>query len=79
MSQKNVEIVRRVFEAAVRRDRSVLALYHPEVEWGCPWANLDYRHGELIDGAEHVIASRDHEGRDGPVNSCRDSTGLALA
>ena len=33
MSQEKVEVIRRVFEAAARRDRSVLALYHPEVEW----------------------------------------------
>jgi ketosteroid isomerase-like protein len=34
MSQENVEVVRRVFEAAGRRDTTgVLALYHPEVEW----------------------------------------------
>ena len=34
MSQENVEIVRRVFEATARRDAdAVLALYHPEVEW----------------------------------------------
>jgi uncharacterized protein len=33
MSQQNVEIVRRVYEAAARRDaESVLALYDPEVE-----------------------------------------------
>ena len=33
MSQANVEIVRRVYEAAARRDTaSVLALYDPEVE-----------------------------------------------
>jgi ketosteroid isomerase-like protein len=34
MSEENVEIVRRVFEAAARRDsEAVLALYDPEVEW----------------------------------------------
>jgi len=33
MSQENVEIVRRVYEAAARRDASaVLALYDPEIE-----------------------------------------------
>jgi uncharacterized protein len=34
MSQESVEIVRRVFELAARRDNeAVLALYHPDVEW----------------------------------------------
>ena len=34
MSQENVEIVRRVYDAAARRDtEEVLALYHPDVEW----------------------------------------------
>jgi ketosteroid isomerase-like protein len=34
MSRKNVEIVRRVYEASARRDSgSMLACYHPEVEW----------------------------------------------
>lgn len=33
MSRENVEVVRRVYEAARRRDAAtVLALYHPEVE-----------------------------------------------
>jgi ketosteroid isomerase-like protein len=33
MSRENVEIVRRIYEAAARRDKAtVLALYHPEVE-----------------------------------------------
>lgn len=52
MSRENVEIVRRVFEAAARRDsEAVLALYHPEVEWDprrSPWADItgrDVRHG----------------------------------
>jgi ketosteroid isomerase-like protein len=39
MSQENVEIVRRVFEADARRDRvAVFNLYDPDVEW-------DYSHG----------------------------------
>jgi ketosteroid isomerase-like protein len=33
MSQENVELVRRVYDAAARRDAAtVLALYDPEVE-----------------------------------------------
>jgi uncharacterized protein len=34
MSEENVEIVRRVYDAAARRDTAtVLALYDPDVEW----------------------------------------------
>jgi hypothetical protein len=34
MSEENVEIVRRVYDAAARRDTAtVLALYDPEIEW----------------------------------------------
>ena len=34
MSQENVVIVRRIYEAAARRDKAtILALYDPEVEW----------------------------------------------
>lgn len=34
MSRENVEIVRRVYEAAARRDSTtVLSLYDPDVEW----------------------------------------------
>jgi ketosteroid isomerase-like protein len=34
MSRENVEVVRRVFDAAARRDaEAVLALYDPAVEW----------------------------------------------
>ena len=34
MSRENVELVRRVYEAAARRDaETVLSLYHPDVVW----------------------------------------------
>jgi ketosteroid isomerase-like protein len=34
MSEENLEVVRRVYEAAARRDTAnVLALYDPDVEW----------------------------------------------
>src|SRR3954454_6136442 len=34
MSKENVEIVRRVYDAAARRDsEAVLALYDPEIQW----------------------------------------------
>jgi ketosteroid isomerase-like protein len=32
-------------------------------EWSGPWANLDYRVGELIDGGENVIAAATMTGR----------------
>jgi uncharacterized protein len=47
MSQENVEIVRRVYEAAARHDTdTVLALYDPEVEWDLSrslWGDLTGR------------------------------------
>ena len=34
MSQANVELVQEIYDAVARRDReTVLALYHPDVEW----------------------------------------------
>jgi uncharacterized protein len=34
MSQENVEIVRRVYDAVARRESAtVLSLYHPDIEW----------------------------------------------
>ena len=42
MLQENIEIVRRVYDAAARRDTAtVLALYDPEIEW-------DFFPGELF-------------------------------
>jgi ketosteroid isomerase-like protein len=58
MSQENVEIVRRVYDAAARRDtETVLALYDEEVEWDMSrgaWADLEgggvhYGHAGLRD------------------------------
>jgi uncharacterized protein len=47
MSQENVELVRRVFEATARRDaEAVIALYHPEIEWDTSRAEL----GRMIGG-----------------------------
>jgi ketosteroid isomerase-like protein len=47
MSQENVEIVRRVFEAVARRDTaSILALYDPEVEVHFSPGTLWHRMGE---------------------------------
>jgi ketosteroid isomerase-like protein len=55
MSQENVEIVRRLYDAVARRDAAtVLALYDPEVEF-------DYTHGPLRD----LIGRRVYHGHDG--------------
>jgi ketosteroid isomerase-like protein len=44
MSHENVEIVRRLYEAVARRDSdTVLAIYHPNVEW-------DHRHNVEMAG-----------------------------
>jgi ketosteroid isomerase-like protein len=44
MSQENVEIVRKLFDATARRDtESVLSIYHPDVEWDGsrhPWSQV---------------------------------------
>jgi ketosteroid isomerase-like protein len=54
MSQENVEIVRRVYDAAARRDSAtVLALYDPEVE-------LDNTRLQIVGGAGGVYHG--HEG-----------------
>jgi ketosteroid isomerase-like protein len=56
MSQENVEVVRRIYEAAARRDTpTVLALYHPEVE-------LDASRIGLGGLAGHGGVSHGHEG-----------------
>jgi ketosteroid isomerase-like protein len=47
MSQENVEIVRRLFDAVVRRDNAtVLSLYDPDVEWD----GSRHRWSEILDG-----------------------------
>jgi uncharacterized protein len=56
MSQENVEIVRRVYDAAARRDTAtVLALYDPEIEW-----DMTRRVGEGLWGQGGLY--RGHEG-----------------
>src|ERR671918_2716699 len=56
MSQENVEIVRRVFDAVAHRDRaSILALYDPEVE-------VHFSPGTLADRMGETDAFRGHEG-----------------
>ena len=48
MSQENVKVVRRVFEASARRDgAAVLALYDPDVEWDASRTQPDL--GEFSD------------------------------
>jgi ketosteroid isomerase-like protein len=56
MSEENVEIVRRVYQAAARRDSAAtLALYDPDVEWDISHAPAR----ELIAGSHHYAG---HEG-----------------
>ena len=55
MSQENVEVVRRVYEASARRDSAaVLALYDPEVE-------IDVTHGAVGEVAGRTV----HHGHEG--------------
>jgi ketosteroid isomerase-like protein len=55
MSQQNVEVVQRVFDAVARRDTAaVLALYDPKVEWDTSRGSL----GELLGGTVY----HGHEG-----------------
>jgi ketosteroid isomerase-like protein len=50
VSRENVEIVRRVFDAAAQRDAAtVLALYDPEVEWDMS----RYPYGEVVARRSH--------------------------
>jgi ketosteroid isomerase-like protein len=50
MSRENVEIVRRVFDAADRRDAdAIFALYDPDVEWD----GSRIRWAEVIPGTAH--------------------------
>src|SRR6266498_2853115 len=57
MSQENVEIVRRLYEAVARRDSdTVLSIYHPDVEW-------DHRHNlEMAGLMGGRTVYRGHEG-----------------
>ena len=55
MSQQNVEVVRRVYEAAANRDSAgVLSLYDPEVE-----IDVSRTHRALMEG---LYAGAEHEG-----------------
>jgi ketosteroid isomerase-like protein len=52
MSQENVELVRRGFDAFNRRDRSAwLALAHPDLEWLPP---ADWPENTMVRGSEAV-------------------------
>jgi ketosteroid isomerase-like protein len=51
MSRENVEIVRRVYEAAARRDSAtVLSFYDPDIEWD----GSRSRWAEVLSGEPHV-------------------------
>jgi ketosteroid isomerase-like protein len=56
MSEENVEIVRRAFDAVARRDtEAVLALYDPEVEWDSsrsPLTRVDGKSWRVFRGHE---------------------------
>jgi ketosteroid isomerase-like protein len=53
MSRENVEIVRRVYEAAARRDTAaVMALYDPDVEWDASRTQRGAMSGRLVRGRE---------------------------
>jgi ketosteroid isomerase-like protein len=55
MSQENVEIVRRVYDAAARRDgEAVLALYDPEIEWDWTRVSGLFGQGGLYRGRERL-------------------------
>ena len=57
MSEENVEIVRRVYEAAARRDTAtVLALYDPEVEWDSSRVAWGDRTQRICHGLEDLQA-----------------------
>ena len=53
MSEENVEIVRRVYDAAARRDaETVLALYDPKIEWDWTRVSGLFGQGGLYRGRE---------------------------
>jgi len=64
MSQENVEIVRRFFDAFERRDRAdVAALLHPQIEWhtiAAPLLGVQAMHGR--DEALHFMFEQIGEG-----------------
>ena len=59
MSQENVDVVRRLFEAHARRDEeTVRELYDPEIQWedvSGLWGDWGTRHGR--DGVREAFAS----------------------
>ena len=55
MSDENVELVRRVYDAAARRDAdAVLALYDPDVEWDWTRVSGLFGQGGLYRGQEDL-------------------------
>jgi ketosteroid isomerase-like protein len=53
MSRESVEIVRRVYDAAARRDaETVLGLYDPKIEWDWTRVSGLFGHGGLYRGRE---------------------------
>ena len=57
MSQENVEVVRRVYEAAARGDtQAVLALYDSEIEWDASRTQRGALAGAVVRGHEALLA-----------------------
>ena len=54
MSEENVELVRRVYDAAATRRRRVLALYDPDVEWDWTRVSGLFGQGGLYRGHEDL-------------------------
>jgi ketosteroid isomerase-like protein len=55
MSQENVEVVRRIFDAAARRETaSVFALYDPDIEWDASRTQRGALTGRVVRGHEAV-------------------------
>jgi ketosteroid isomerase-like protein len=56
MSEENVEIVRRVFEAAARRDTdAVFSFYDPEIEWDASRTHRGVLTGRVARGHEALL------------------------
>ena len=56
MSQENVEVVRRVFEAAARRDTAaILSLYDPYIVWDASRTERGAIMGTVVQGREALL------------------------
>jgi ketosteroid isomerase-like protein len=56
MSQENVEVVRRVYEAAARGDTAaVFALYDPDIEWDASRTSRGVMTGRVVHGRDALL------------------------